>query len=60
MSIQWGRLLGPKNPQPMVRYLDTNGDDTGDIHAIGDYSVTPGQFYYEPAPDVAECRGVEC
>lgn len=31
----------------IYRYLDTNGDDTGDINAIGDYSSTPEVFYIQ-------------
>lgn len=30
------------------RYLDTNGDGSGTMNAIGDYSLTPTAFYYQP------------
>jgi len=33
----------------LYRYLDTNGDGTGTKQAIGDYSVTPTDFYIQPA-----------
>lgn len=33
---------------PYVHYLDTNGDGTGTTNAIGDYSVTPAVFYFQP------------
>lgn len=29
------------------RFLDVNGDGTGDKNARGDYSVTPEEFYFE-------------
>ncbi len=32
----------------IARYLDVNGDGTGAIDAIGDYSVTPEEFYIQP------------
>ena len=32
------------------RYLDTNGDGTGTVHAIGDYSVAPTSFFIQPPP----------
>lgn len=30
------------------RYLDTVGDGTGTMNAIGDYSVTPTGFFFQP------------
>jgi len=33
----------------IFRCLDTNGDGTGDFQAIGDYSVTPTDFFIQPA-----------
>lgn len=35
--------------QPFFRYLDTNGDGTGDENAIGDYGTTPDVFFIQPA-----------
>ena len=32
----------------VYRFLDTNGDGTGTKNANGDYSVTPGEFYFQP------------
>lgn len=32
----------------IYRFLDTNGDGTGDKNANGDYSVTEGIFYIKP------------
>lgn len=31
----------------IYQYLDTNGDDTGEINAVGDYSSTPEVFYIQ-------------
>ncbi len=31
----------------IYQYLDTNGDGTGTTNAIGNYSVTADDFYYE-------------
>ena len=36
-------------PTPLRQYLSTNGDGTGDIEAIGDYSTTSDIFYIQPA-----------
>jgi hypothetical protein len=33
---------------PYVHYLDTNGDGTGNYHAVGDYSITPTNFFFAP------------
>lgn len=32
----------------VFKFLDTNGDGTGDKNAIGDYSSTPTDFFYQP------------
>lgn len=43
----------------IAQYLDTNGDGTGNIDAIGDYSLTPTEFYIQPpAGSVYELRRV--
>ena len=34
--------------RPFEHYLDTNGDGTGTRNAVGDYSATPTDFYYQP------------
>lgn len=34
---------------PLIQPLSTNGDGTGVINAIGDYSLTPTRFYVQPA-----------
>jgi len=34
--------------RPFEHYLDTNGDGTGAINAVGDYSATVTDFYYQP------------
>ena len=33
------------------RFLDTNGDGTGTQNAVGDYSITPEEFYFQPDTD---------
>jgi len=43
----------------IARYLDTNGDGTGNIDGIGDYSSTPEEFYIQPgAGEVFELERV--
>lgn len=37
--------------EAIYRFLDTNGDGTGTQNAIGDYSVTPEEFYFQPELD---------
>jgi len=32
----------------IAKYLDTVGDGTGEINAIGDYSSAPVDFFYSP------------
>lgn len=36
---------------PFRRYLDTNGDGTGTKSAVGDYSLSPAEFFIQPAMD---------
>ena len=33
----------------IFQFLDTNGDESGVVNAVGDYSVTPGFFHIKPA-----------
>lgn len=40
---------GPEDA--FYRFLDTNGDGTGTQNAVGDYSVTPDEFYFQPTHD---------
>lgn len=35
------------------RYLDENGDGSGNKNANGDYSVTPQEFFFQPVREVA-------
>ena len=37
--------FGPEDA--IYRFLDTNGNGTGTQNAVGDYSVTPDEFYYQ-------------
>lgn len=37
---------------PIITFADTVGDGTGDIDAIGDYSVTPGTLKIIPPPSL--------
>lgn len=41
----------PSPEAAYYRFLDTNGDGTGTQNAVGDYSVTPQEFYFEPDVD---------
>lgn len=41
--------IGLKSDIPVSRYLDTNGDGTGTVNAIGDYSAAATEFFYAPA-----------
>lgn len=36
---------------PFRRYLDTNGDGTGIKSAVGDYLLTPTEFFIQPRMD---------
>lgn len=38
----------------VFEYLDTNGDQSGDTNAVGDYSDTPTEFFYQPAAGCVE------
>lgn len=38
--------------RPLIRFLDTVGDGSGTKNAIGNYSVTPGVFFIQPATGV--------
>ena len=38
------------DPIRFIQFLSTNGDGTGDINAVGDYT-TPEVFYIQPAND---------
>jgi hypothetical protein len=38
--------------RPLIRFLDTVGNGTGTKNAIGNYSVTPGVFFIQPAAGV--------
>lgn len=43
------RTTGSGKQNPLITHiLDTDGDKTGTIEAIGDYSVTPEIFYLQP------------
>lgn len=35
-------------PAPLVQFLDTNGDGTGVVNAIGNYSITAEKFLVAP------------
>ena len=37
-------------PTPIYRFLDENGDGTGNKNANGDYSSTPTEFFIQPPP----------
>lgn len=49
MTISVG--LGTVRLESLVRRLDENGDGTGDVNAIGDYSITPATFSIVPPVD---------
>jgi hypothetical protein len=34
---------------PLIQFLSTNGDGTGTINAVGDYTATPTPFYIQPS-----------
>lgn len=38
----------------VFEYLDTNGDQTGDNNAVGDYSSSSADFFYQPGEGCVE------
>jgi hypothetical protein len=42
---------GDYNPELLFRYLDSNGDGTGDKNVVGNYSTDASSFYIQPPPN---------
>ena len=43
-------FVNSQGGQPLVRYLDTNGDGTGTNNAVADYSATSAEFFIQAPP----------